>query len=253
MSTPRAAEPAGPAQRPAYSDPSEPRSYPVGSSPPPAVVVDIWADVVCPWCYLSKRRLRLAVDAWDRPHEVVLRHRAFELDPSTPVSRKGHGLTVAAYLGSKYGGGEEAGRAMSSRVAEIAEQDGLRMTMDLAVHANSFDAHRLVALAREMGGPALEDAALERMFSAHFAEGLAIDDHDVLLRCAAEAGLDERRVAAVLADDTYAEQVRADESSAREIGVTGVPFAVANNRLSVGGAQSVEVYLELLSQAARLS
>ncbi|MEO8830247.1 DsbA family oxidoreductase [Lapillicoccus sp.] len=233
------------------TEPAAPAAYPVGSSPQPAVVVDVWADVVCPWCYLAKRRLRLAIDAWDRPHEVLLRHRAFELDPAAPVSRRGHGLTVAAYLGEKYGGGEEAGRAMSSRVAEIAAQDGLRMDLDAAVHANSFDAHRLVALAREMGGPALEDAALERMFSAHFAEGLAIDDHDVLLRCAAEAGLDERRVAAVLADDTYAEHVHADESEAREIGVTGVPFAVANNRLSVGGAQSVEVYLALLRQAAR--
>lgn len=225
-------------------------SLPTGSAPAPAVVVDMWADVVCPWCYLGKHRLRAAVDAWDRPHEVLVRHRAFELDPDTPVSAKTARVSVDAYLGEKYGGGPQAGAAMSSRVAEIAAQDGIAMDMARAVRANSFDAHRLVALAREMGGPALEDAALERMFSAHFAEGLAIDDHDVLLRCAAEAGLDERRVASVLADDTYGDLVRADETEARELGVTGVPFAVANGRVAVSGAQPVEVYLQLLREAA---
>jgi predicted DsbA family dithiol-disulfide isomerase len=214
----------------------------------PAVVLDVWADVVCPWCYIAKRRLRRAVDGWTRPHEVLVRHRAYELDPGMP---KGRPVPVAAYLGEKYGGGEQAGAAMSSRAATIGEQEGLRFDMARALKVNSYDAHRLVALAREMGGPALEDAALERMFSAHFAEGLAIDDHDTQLRCAAEAGMDERRVGSVLADDTYGDTVREDEAEARAIGVTGVPFVVGNGRVAVSGAQPVEVFLELLRVAAQ--
>ena len=214
----------------------------------PAVVLDVWADVVCPWCYIAKRRLRRAVDGWTRPHEVLIRHRAYELDPGMP---KGRPVPVAAYLGEKYGGGEQAGAAMSTRAATVGEQEGLHFDMARALKVNSYDAHRLVALAREMGGPALEDAALERMFSAHFAEGLAIDDRDTLLRCAAEAGMDERRVASVLADDTYGDTVREDEEEARAIGVTGVPFVVANGRVAVSGAQPVEVFLELLRVAAQ--
>src|SRR4029450_9668774 len=128
---------------------------------------------------------------------------------------KGHPVPVNAYLGEKYGGGERAGAAMSSRAAQIGGQEGLLFDMGNAVKANSYDAHRLIALAREMGGPALEDAALERMFSAHFAEGLAGDDPEPLLRCAAEAGMDERRVGSVLADDTYGDHVREDEQEAR--------------------------------------
>ncbi len=220
---------------------------PTGVAPDPAIVVDVWADVVCPWCYIAKHRLRRAIDGWDRPHEVLVRHRAYELDPGMARGRR---VSVATYLGEKYGGGEAAGRAMSERSAQVAAQDGLHLDMGRALKANSYDAHRLIALAREMGGPALEDAALERMFSAHFSEGLAIDDHDTLLRCAAEAGMDERRVASVLADDTYGDVVRADEHEAQSMAVSGVPFAVANARLSVSGAQPVEVFLELLRAAA---
>jgi len=217
-------------------------------APAPAVVLDVWADVVCPWCYIAKHRLRRAIDGWDRPHEVLVRHRAYQLDPDTP---KGRPVPVNVYLGEKYGGGEQAGATMSGRAARIGEQEGLRFDMAHALKVNSYDAHRLIHLAREMGGPALEDAALERMFSAHFAEGLAIDDRDTLLRCAAEAGMDERRVSSVLADDTYGDAVREDEAQARALGVRGVPFVVGNGRVAVSGAQPVEVFLELLRVAAQ--
>lgn len=217
-----------------------------GGAPEPAVVLDVWADVVCPWCYIAKHRLRRAIDGWDRPHEVLVRHRAYELDPDLPTGRR---VPVHEYVGEKYGG-DEAGAAISGQAAHIGEQEGLRFDMGRALKANSYDAHRLIALAREMGGPALEDACLERLFSAHFAEGLAIDDHDVLLRCTAEAGMDERRVSSVLADDTYGDAVRDDEARARSLGVTSVPFTLANDRVAVSGAQPVGVFLELLRTAA---
>jgi predicted DsbA family dithiol-disulfide isomerase len=219
-----------------------------GRAPEPAVVLHVWADVVCPWCYIAKRRLRRAIDGWERPHEVLVRHRAYELHPELP---RGGRVLVNTHLGRIHGGGEQAGEVMSSRAAQIGEQEGLQFDMGRAVRANSYDAQRLIALAREMGGPALEDAALERMLSAHFVEGLAIDDHDILLRCAAEAGMDERRVSSVLADDTYGDVVRADEEEARMRGVTAVPYVLANGRVAVTGAQPVEVFLELLRTAAQ--
>lgn len=142
---------------------------------------------------------------------------------------------------------------MTERVAAVAAQDGLVLNFGTAVKARSFDAHRLVALAREMGGPALEQAALERMFSAHFVEGLPIDDHGVLQRISAEAGMDERRVSAVLAAESYAEKVRADEAEAQRLGVTSVPFVHAGSGVTLSGAQSVDTYLEMFARVRRSS
>ncbi len=207
--------------------------------------MQVWADVVCPWCYLAKHRLRQAIAAYERPATVVLRHRAFELDPGMPPGER---VPVAEYLGAKSGGGLDAGRAMTARVSEVAAAEGLALDFDRAVKCSTFDAHRLVALAAEMGGWELAQAALERFFAAHFVEGLALDDHGVLVRVAAEAGMDERRVTAVLAGGDYADQVRADESAARDLGIGGVPFAVAGARVAVSGAQPVAVYLDLLRQ-----
>lgn len=212
------------------------------------VVVEVWADLVCPWCYLAKHRLRQAIAAYERPATVALRHRAFELDPGMPPGER---VPVAEYLGDKYGGGVAAGRAMTARVGEVAAAEGLVLDFDRAVKCSTFDAHRLVALAAELGGWELAQAALERFFAAHFCEGLALDDHGVLVRVSAEAGLDERRVAAVLAGPDYADQVRADQSAAHDLGIGGVPFAVAGGRVAVSGAQPVSVYLDLLHQGTR--
>jgi predicted DsbA family dithiol-disulfide isomerase len=207
------------------------------------VALEIWSDLVCPWCWITKRRVEAAIAAFERPHDVTVRMRSFELDPLVPV---GEGLGVAEHLGRKYGGGVEGGRLMNARVTEVAMGDGLTFDWHTAVRANTFAAHRLCALALEMGGPALQGAAFERFHSAHFSEGLAIDDHEVLQRLAAEAGLDERRVAAVLAGDTYAEQVREDEALAGSMGVTSVPFVLANGHAAISGARSVDDYLTLL-------
>lgn len=220
-----------------------------GVAPRPAIILDMWADVVCPWCYLAKARLRAAIDAWERPHEVLVRHRAYELDPGMP---RGTRVPALEHLRERFDGDAAAAAEVARRVTTVAARNGLRLDFTTAVTANSFDAHRLVALGRGLGGPALEDAVLERMFSAHFCEGLAIDDHEILLRCAAEAGLDERRVAAVLAGDTEADSVRADEEEARRLGVTAVPHVVANSRASVSGARPVDVFLDLF-RAARMT
>lgn len=209
------------------------------------VTVEVWADLGCPWCYLAKHRLRAAIAAYELPATVRLRHRAFELEPGMPAGER---VAVIDYLGRKYGGGPAGAQAMTARVAGIAAAEGLEFNFAAAVKTSTFDGHRLVLLAEAMGGWQLGQAMLERAYAAHFEQGLALDDHAVLLRIAAEAGLDERRVGAVLAGTEFAEAVRADEQRARDLGVTGVPFAVAA-RLAVGGAQPVAIYLELLRQA----
>ncbi|MGV1007473.1 MAG: DsbA family oxidoreductase [Dermatophilaceae bacterium] len=211
------------------------------------VVVDVWADLVDPWCFIGKQRLRAAVTAYERPALVRIRHRAYELDASL---RAGERVPVAEYYARAYGGGLSAGRDMTAQVAEAASEDGLQLDFSRALQTSTFDAHRLVALAREMGGSELAQAALERFYAAHFQEGLALDDHGVLVRVGAEAGLDERRVASVLASDDYADAVRDDEARAESLGVVGLPFMLANEHVTVSGLRSVEGYLQMLREAA---
>ena len=212
-----------------------------------AVKIDVWADVVCPWCYLGKRRLELAIAESAHPAEVTVTYRAFELDPDTP---RGTGEGVLAWLADTYGMDLAGAREMAERPATMARPDGLDMDVDAQLRANSFDAHRLVALGLAQGGPALQGAVLERMFSAHFTEGKAIDDIETLQRLGAEAGLDGRRVSAVLAGDEYTEEVRGDEEAARDLGVTGVPFYMGNHKVGLSGVHTVEVLGRLIEAAA---
>jgi predicted DsbA family dithiol-disulfide isomerase len=139
---------------------------------------------------------------------------------------------------------------MTARASEQAQVDDLVFDLDAAVRANTFDAHRLCALAHEMGGPALQSAAVERFLAAHFREGLALDDHEVLQRLSAECGMDERRVASVLASDSYADRVRDDERRAREMGVTATPFILANGYAALTGVHPTADYLALLRGVA---
>ncbi len=212
-----------------------------------AVEIDVWADVVCPWCYLGKRRLELAIAECAHPAEVTVTYRAFELDPSTP---RGSGEGVLAALASKYGTDLAGAREMAERPATMGRPDGLDIDVDAQLRSNSFDAHRLVALGLAQGGPALQAAVLERMFSAYFTEGKAIDDIQTLQRLGAEAGLDGRRVSVVLAGEEYTVEVRGDEEAARELGITGVPFYMGNRKVGLSGVHTVEVLGRLIEAAA---
>lgn len=215
------------------------------------IELDLWSDLVCPYSWVAKRRIEAAIAAFERPHDVTLRLRAFELDPDVPV---GGAVPVRDHLSMRYGGGDAGtGRLMNAKASEEAQADDLLFDWDRAVRANTFDAHRLCALAGEMGGPALRSAAVERFHSAHFREGLALDDHEVLQRLSAECGLDERRVAAVLASEEYAEQVHADEREARSMGVTATPFVLANGYAALSGVKPVDDYLALLRGVATQS
>lgn len=213
---------------------------------PPAVEIDVWADVVCPWCYLGKRRLEQAIAESEHPAAVTVTYHAFELDPQTP---RGDGSTVLAWLAQRYGTDLAGAREIAERPATIARPDGIEIDVDRQLRSNSFDAHRIVALGLAQGGPALQAAVLERLYSAHFTEGRAIDDIETLQRLGAEAGLDGRRLSTVLAGDEFGRHVREDEEAAREIGISAVPFYMANRRVALSGAHSAEVIGQLISAA----
>lgn len=211
-----------------------------------SVEIDVWADVVCPWCYIGKRRLERAIHESPHPAEVTVTYHAYELDPR---AAKGTGETVLAWLAQRYGTDLEGAREIAQRPAVMGRPDGVEIDVDTQLRANSFDAHRIVALGLAQGGVALQAAVLERLYSAHFSEGRAIDDIETLQRLGAEAGLDGRRLSAVLAGNEYTDHVRADEEAAVDIGISGVPFFMANRRVGLSGAHPAEVLGQLIEAA----
>jgi len=208
-----------------------------------AMNVEIWSDVVCPWCYIGKRRLERAVASFGHPGEVTITYRSFELDPDAPVQRSG---TQAEHLARKYGMTIAQAEQASQQMTQRAAADGLEFRFDLIRGGNTFDAHRLLHLAEDLG---LQPEMKERLLRATFTEGLPIADRPTLVRLAAEVGLPAAQVQAVLDGDSYADAVRADEQQAARYGITGVPFFVADGKYAVSGAQPPEVLLELLRRA----
>jgi predicted DsbA family dithiol-disulfide isomerase len=208
------------------------------------VRIEIWSDVVCPWCYIGKRRLEKALAGFD--HEVDIVWRSFELDPSAP---KVPVETVAEALGRKYGGGPDAGRQMIDRVEAVAAEEGLLFRHHRSLRVSTVDAHRVLHLALETGGAELQGRLKEALLSAYFIETENVADHDTLLRIATGVGLDEVRVKEVLAGDEFADAVEADIREAAALGATGVPFYVVDRKYGVSGAQPSEVFTQVLERA----
>jgi len=205
--------------------------------------VDIWSDVVCPWCYVGKRRFEAALADFPHRDSVEVRWRSFELDPRAPRVREGDRL---GHLAAKYGITREQAQAMERTITEAAASLGLELRLDRARGGNTFDAHRLLHLAEALG---LGNAVEERFLQAYFTDGEPIGDRDVLRRVAVEAGLPGAEVDEVLAGDRYADAVRADEAQARAYGATGVPFFVIDETYGISGAQSPEVFTNVLERA----
>lgn len=209
------------------------------------LTLDVWSDIACPWCYVGKRRLEAALERFPHRDAVSITWRAFELDPSAPAVQP-EGTSYAERLGKKYGRTAAHAQGMIDTMTKVAAADGLTFRFDQVRAGNTFDAHRLLHLAHERGA---QGAMKERLLRAYMTEGEAIGDRGVLARLGAEAGLDEAEARAVLASDRYADEVRADEATAREVGITGVPFFAVAQRYGVSGAQSPEVLLEALEKA----
>ena len=205
--------------------------------------VEIWADVVCPWCYIGKRRFERALEAFPHRDDVEVVHRSFQLDPAAPARRT---EPTVERLAHKYGTSVEQARAMMRRVERTAAEEGLEYDLAKTLSGNTFDAHRVLHLAKEKGR---QDEVIERFYRAYFTERESVFDHESLVRLAAEAGLDPDEARRVLEEGTYGDAVRADAAEAAALGVQGVPFFVIDRRYGVSGAQPTELFEQALARA----
>jgi predicted DsbA family dithiol-disulfide isomerase len=206
------------------------------------MLVEIWSDFVCPWCYLGKRRFERVLAAFEHADDVDVLVRSFELDPSAPAGRN---VDVTQHLSAKYGIAPAEAERMQQRVTDLAAQEGLEYRLDLARTARTFDAHRLVHLAHAQG---LQGDVVEGLMAGYFTQGVRVDDPPTLVRVGVEAGLDADVVADTLAGERYGDAVRHDERLAADLGITAVPFFVVDRRLGVAGAQSAQVLAAMLQQ-----
>ena len=207
--------------------------------------IEVWADVVCPWCYIGKRRLQTALAERGIADDVEIVHRAFQLDPTASTVTE----PTVDHLAAKYGVTREQALDMMSDVTEVAAAEGLDYCLDLCMTGNTRDAHRLALWAQERD-PAACQRLLEAMYSAYFTQGRGVFSSDDLAGLAGEAGLDVEAARDMLAGTAYLEDVVQDQVLARTFGANGVPFFVIDRAYGVSGAQPVEVFLNAIDQAA---
>jgi len=207
--------------------------------------VEIWSDVVCPWCYIGKRRFEAALARFEHRDEVEVVWRSFELNPGAPSSAAMQG-TYAERLAGKYGMSVAQAEQRLDHMTQMAAAEGLDFHFELARGGNTFDAHRLLHLALARG---VQDALKERFDRATFSEGLSVSDRDALTRLAVEVGLDEAEVTEVLASGTFGDAVRGDEAQAQAYDITGVPFFLVDGKFAISGAQDPALLLRVLDHA----
>ena len=206
--------------------------------------VEIWSDVVCPWCYIGKRRFEKAAAQFqaETGEKIEVLWRSFELDPTTPKDAK---MSTTEMLALKYRVSREQADEMNANVTQLASVEGLEYHLDKAPVSNTFDAHRLIHYAAEHG---LQDVMQERIMKAYFTEARPVGEIDTLVELAVEIGLNVDNARRVLEGDVYSANVRADVQRAMSIGVRGVPFFVFAEKYGVSGAQRTDVFLQALEQ-----
>lgn len=205
--------------------------------------VEIWSDIMCPFCYIGKRNFEQALGQLGDKEEIQIRWRSFELSPELKTDPS---KNTYEYLAEKKGWTLDYTKKVHAQLTQTAKEAGLEYNFETVVPANSFDAHRLSHLAADHD---LQDEAEERLFAAHFTEGKNIDDEETLVQLGMEVGLPEEEIRAMLQGDLYTDAVQQDKEDARRVGVQGVPFFVLNNKYAVSGAQPSEVFLEALQKA----
>ena len=209
--------------------------------------VEIWSDVVCPWCYVGKRRFEAALRDFPHAGDVHVRWRSFELDPRAPRRREGR---YAERLAAKYGMTGAEAQATVDHMIEVGNGAGIDFNFDGAQPGNTFDAHRLLHLAAAHG---LQDAVKDRFLAATFTERAAIGNPGALRELAVDSGLDGDEVQAVLDSDRFSTDVREDEQRAMALGITAVPFFLFDSKYGVAGAQSPTVFAQALEDVWNLT
>jgi len=205
--------------------------------------VEIWSDVVCPWCYLGKRRFEQALAGFEHRDDVQVEYRSFELDPTAPTDTT---TPTVELLADKYGMTPAEASKAQREMEERAARDGLTLRMGSLRRGNTRDAHRLIQLAKDRGR---QQEMVERLHRAYFTEEDSVFDHEALTRLAVEVGLDRDEVASVLASDAYGEHVDTDEAMARALGATGVPLFVVDRKYGISGAQPADTITQVLERA----
>ncbi|WP_245673848.1 DsbA family oxidoreductase [Actinoplanes rectilineatus] len=205
--------------------------------------IDVWSDVVCPWCYIGKRRLESGLERFEHKDDVSITWHSFQLDPTIP---QGQREPVSEMLGKKIGAPPSQVRAMQHQVTQLAEAEGLSYDLGNATSVNTRDAHRVAHLAGQHG---LGDAMHEALLKAHLSDAAVVDDPDTLVRLATEVGVPAAEATDVVNSQKYGAEVDADIRKARQLGISGVPFFVLNDRIGVSGAQSAEHFLAALRKA----
>ena len=205
------------------------------------MIIDIWSDVVCPWCFIGKRRLEKALSLFEHRDQVVIRHRAFQLQPDLTTT-----VPTAQHLAEKYRLTESKVKEMQANVCAIADGEGLCYNLDETLSGNTFDAHRLLLWSATQGK---QDQLLEAMYSAYFEKSQPLFSHEDLLTVATSIGMSGDEVSELLQSDAYAEEVLADRNLASQLGATGVPFFVVDMKYGISGAQPLEAFTQTLENA----
>ena len=204
--------------------------------------VEIWSDVMCPFCYIGKRKFETALAQFEHKNEVIVEWKSFQLNPSlvTDISKN-----TIQHLAESKGWTMEYTHQSIQHVTDVATEVGLHFDFEKAVVANSFDAHRLLHLAKIHK---LQNQCKELLLAAYFTEGKNTADHEVLTNIGIQIGLDATEISKVLESNQFADEVNKDINHAQEIGVRGVPFFVLGNKYAISGAQSSETFLAALTQ-----
>jgi predicted DsbA family dithiol-disulfide isomerase len=210
---------------------------------PPDMLIEVWSDVVCPWCYIGKRHLESALGSFEHADDVEVVYRSFELDPSAPEVPV---ETTVESLAKKFGTDVAGARELMARADGVAASVGLEFHHADAPHARTITAHRLLHLASDEGH---QGELKEALLAAYFLRGEDVGDHAALRAIAVDSGLDPARVDAVLGSEEYLDAVHEDIAQARAYGAGGVPFFVVDQKFGVSGAQPAEVFSELLDRA----
>jgi predicted DsbA family dithiol-disulfide isomerase len=211
----------------------------MGSVP---IRVDVWSDIVCPWCYIGKRKFEAALTELGDEVAVTVRYHAYQLDPTAPP---GAAMPVPEMYARKFGGPEVA-RQMIDRVTGIAAEVGLDFRLDIALRSNTLLAHRLLWLAAQPESPAPQPELKDRLMRGYFSEGRNVGDPDTLAELAADTGFDAEFVRGWLATDAGTSEVAAELEQAAEYGITAVPTFVINEQWAVPGAQEADTFVGVL-------